>query len=257
MHIAQDDLREMWETYKRKRSVEVRNALIENYLPLVKAIAERLHARLPKEVETQDLVSEGLFGLVETIEAFDMERGVSFEAFSSQRIQGAMLDKLRVLDWVPRRVRSQHHRIENAYRQFEIQHGRLPTVEELAEQMQLTIEEFLDLARSASAVSITSLSRKYCETESERAVFQIDLLKDKRTSDPSEQAQRQDIRDLVTRGMNQKERLVTILYYYEEMTMSEIGAVLDLSESRVSQMHASILMRVQKLLRDRQVEFVV
>ena len=256
MSIAEEELRDLWTAYKSKRTQEVRNRLIENYLPLVKSVAERLHSRMPKEVDVDDLMSEGIFGLMDAIESFDMDRGVKFETFSNQRIKGAILDKLRSLDWVPRLVRSRRHKIEDCYKQFEIKYGRIPTDDELAADMDLTVQEFLELARSATATGIISLNRKYYETEGSKTVREIDVLEDGRIEDPGEDMQRQDIRELVTRGLNQKERLVIILYYYEEMTMKEIGHVLRLSESRVSQMHASILLRLQKQLRHRRQDFV-
>ncbi len=256
MSIAEEELRDLWTAYKSKRTQEVRNRLIENYLPLVKSVAERLHSRMPKEVDVDDLMSEGIFGLMDAIESFDMDRGVKFETFSNQRIKGAILDKLRSLDWVPRLVRSRRHKIEDCYKQFETKYGRIPTDDELAADMDLTVQEFLELARSATATGIISLNRKYYETEGSKTVREIDVLEDGRIEDPGEDMQRQDIRELVTRGLNQKERLVIILYYYEEMTMKEIGHVLRLSESRVSQMHASILLRLQKQLRHRRQDFV-
>jgi len=253
--MAPEEVQELWTTYKAVKTQEVRNQLIENYLPLVKSVAERLHAKMPKEVDLDDLMSEGVFGLMDAIETFDMNRGVKFETFSNQRIKGAILDKLRSLDWVPRLVRSRRHKIEDSYKQFEIKYGRIPSDDELAEEMGMGLEEFLDLARSATATGIISLDRKYYETEGSKTVREIDVLEDGRIENPAEEMQRQDIRALVTRGLNQKERLVIILYYYEEMTMKEIGHVLRLSESRVSQMHASILLRLQKQLRDRRPDF--
>jgi len=256
MSMAEEAVQQLWTSYKTQRTQEVRNVLIENYLPLVKTVAERLHSKMPKEVDLDDLMSEGVFGLMDAIKTFDLDRGVKFETFSNQRIKGAILDKLRSLDWVPRLVRSRRHKIEDAYKQFEIKYGRIPADDELADEMELSSEEFMDLARSATATGIISLNRKYYETEGSKAVREIDVLEDGRIEEPEDRMQRQDIRELVTRGLNQKERLVIILYYYEEMTMKEIGNVLRLSESRVSQMHASILLRLQKQLSVRRQDFV-
>ena len=253
--MSDDELQGLFHTYRSNRTTEIRNRLIEGYLPLVKSVAERLHSKMPREVDLDDLMSEGIFGLMDAIEAFDPDRGVKFETFSNQRIKGAILDKLRTLDWVPRLVRSRRHKIEDAYKQFEIKYGRIPNDEELADEMQISPDEFLELAKSATATGIISLNRKYYETEGSKSVSEIDVLEDGRIEDPTERMQRLDIRELVTRGLNQKERLVIILYYYEEMTMKEIGSVLKLSESRVSQMHASILLRLQKQLRARRGDF--
>ena len=253
--MSDEDTQSMFVAYRANRTTELRNRIIESFLPLVKSVAERLHSKMPREVELDDLMSEGIFGLMDAIESFDPDRGVKFETFSNQRIKGAILDKLRTLDWVPRLVRSRRHKIEDAYKQFEIKYGRIPNDDELADEMQISADEFIELAKSATATGIISLNRKYYETEGAKAVSEIDVLEDGRIEDPTERMQRQDIRELVTRGLNQKERLVIILYYYEEMTMKEIGSVLKLSESRVSQMHASILLRLQKQLRARKTDF--
>ncbi len=253
--MSDEDTQQMFLDYRENRTTELRNRLIESYLPLVKSVAERLHSKMPREVELDDLMSEGIFGLMDAIESFDPGRGVKFETFSNQRIKGAILDKLRTLDWVPRLVRSRRHKIEDAYKQFEIKYGRIPNDDELADEMRITVDEFLELAKSATATGIISLNRKYYETEGAKAVSEIDVVEDGRIEDPTERMQLLDIRELVTRGLNQKERLVIILYYYEEMTMKEIGSVLKLSESRVSQMHASILLRLQKQLRSRRSDF--
>ena len=145
MNIAKEELQELWVGYKHRKAQEDRNRLIENYLPLVKYVAERLHSRMPKEVELDDLMSEGVFGLMDAIEAFDLERGVKFETFSNPRIKGAILDKLRSLDWVPRLVRARAHKIDDAYKQFEIQHGRIPADDEIAGQMGVSETDFLEL----------------------------------------------------------------------------------------------------------------
>jgi RNA polymerase sigma factor for flagellar operon FliA len=227
---------------------------MENYLPLVRYNAERISAKLPDEVELDDLMSAGIFGLMDAIEAFDLSRGVKFETYCAPRIRGAILDELRTMDWVPRLVRSRAHKLEAATKTLEMELGRLPTREELAVKMELSREEFDKLARDANAVSLVSLSRKYYETDSNKDVREIDILQDKRGRDPVAEIQKKDLKDLMTRGLSRAERLILILYYYEEMTMKEIGATLDLSESRVSQMHSSILGRLKAQLNHRRRE---
>ena len=256
MKLAEVEIQKLWREYKKTESRELRNLLLEHYLPLVKYVAERLHARMPKEVEVDDLMSAGVFGLMDAMDNFDLGRGVKFETYCNPRIRGAILDELRSLDWVPRLVRSRAHKLDDAYRRFEVKHGRIPSDYELANDMGVEEPELGELMRSATASSMISLSRKYCETEGSREVTEIDILRDDRTEDPALDLQRKDLRDLVTRGLNQKERLIIILYYYEELTMKEIGMTLDLSESRVSQMHASILLRLQNQLAQRRHDFV-
>jgi len=243
-----------WKAFKANQDDATRNRLIENYLPIVKYSAERLHAKLPDEVDVDDLISAGIFGLVDAVNAFDPERGVKFETYCAPRIRGAILDELRSMDWVPRLVRSRAHKLKEAVQRLEAEFGRKPTDKELAKTMRLPMAEFRKLQRDAHAVGLVSLSRKWFETDSNKDVREIDVLEDKRSDDPLRSAQRKDIKDLVTRGLSRAERLIILLYYFEEMTMREIGETLDLSESRVSQMHSVILNRLRHQLDKRQKE---
>ena len=242
------DIAEIWAAYKVNNDPAYRNLLMENYLPIVKYNAERIGAKLPDEVDPNDLVSAGVFGLLDAIEAFDMARGVKFETYCAPRIRGAILDELRSMDWVPRLVRSRAHKIERVSRQLESELGRLPTEDELAARMKLPQEELDKIIRDSRAVCLVSLSRKHFETDSNKDVHEIDVLEDQRGRDPVIEIQKRDLKDLVTRGLSRAERLILILYYYEEMTMKEIGLTLDLSESRVSQMHSAILQRLKDQL---------
>jgi RNA polymerase sigma factor for flagellar operon FliA len=249
------DIQQLWRDYRAQPSVELRNRLVENYLPLVKYNAERIWSRLPEGVDLDDLISAGVFGLMDAIDAFDLERGVKFETYCVPRIRGAMLDELRTMDWVPRLVRSKASKLEDTRKRLEAELGRPPRAEELAQRMNLPLAEFEKLMNEASAVSLISLNKKWYETDSYKDVREIDILEDKKAEDPTRRLQNRDLMRLVTRGLNRNERLIIILYYYEEMTMKEIGATLDLSESRVSQMHSSIITRLQGLLSQRRPEF--
>ncbi|MBN1846401.1 MAG: FliA/WhiG family RNA polymerase sigma factor [Sedimentisphaerales bacterium] len=242
------DIADVWQKFQAHRDdngTQYRNRLIEEYLPLVKYNAERIYAKLPDEVELDDLISAGIFGLKDAIEAFDMTRGVKFETYCAPRVRGAILDELRAMDWVPRLVRSRGHKLEEAAKSFEAENGRGGTDEEIAERMGLGIDDFIKLKRDATAVTLVSLSRKWFETDSQKDVCEIDVLEDKRGQNPYEETQKRDLKEMMTKGLSRAERLILILYYYEEMTMKEIGATLDLSESRVSQMHSSILARLK------------
>src|SRR5262245_22250564 len=249
------DIKDVWIEYKKTRTEELRNVLMENYLHLVRYNAERIHVKLPDEVELDDLMSAGILGLMDAIAAFDLERGVKFETYCAPRIRGAILDELRSMDWVPRLVRSRAHKLENATKQLEVELGRQPTNDELAKRLHVSMAEFEKMAKDASAVGLVSLSRKWFETDSNKDVREIDVLEDKRGADPVREIQRKDLKDLMTKGLSRAERLIIILYYFEEMTMKEIGATLDLSESRVSQMHSSILARLKAQMADRKKEF--
>lgn len=251
------DVQRLWVEFKKKPSRPLRNELMEHYLSLVKYNAERISAKLPDEVETDDLISAGIFGLIDAINSFDLTRGVKFETYCAPRIRGAILDELRSMDWVPRLVRSRGNKLEQATRVLEMELGRHPTEDELSQRMQISRAELDKLVRDATAVSLISLSRKHYETDSNRDVTEIDILQDKRGRNPVNEIQKRDLRELVTRGLSRAERLILLLYYYEEMTMKEIGATLDLSESRVSQMHSSILNRLKAQLTHRRKEIRV
>src|SRR5438477_460369 len=253
---VETDIQQTWRAYREDPSnLELRNRLVENYLPLVKYNAERIWSRLPDGVELDDLISAGIFGLMDAIEAFDLNRGVKFETYCVPRIRGAMLDELRTMDWVPRLVRSRAHKLDGASKQLEVELGRSPTHDEIAKRLHISMGEFEKMAKDASAVSTVSLSRKWFETDSNKDVREIDVLEDKRGADPVREIQRKDLKELITKGLSRAERLIIILYYFEEMTMKEIGATLDLSESRVSQMHSSILARLRAQMADRKKEF--
>jgi RNA polymerase sigma factor for flagellar operon FliA len=249
------DVHQLWRDYKTEPSLEMRNQLVELYLPLVKYNAERIWARLPEGVDLDDLISAGVFGLMDAIDAFDLERGVKFETYCVPRIRGAMLDELRTMDWVPRLVRSKHTKLEETRKSLEASLGRPPRAEEMALKLGVTIEDYEKISGDATAVSLVSLNKKWYETDSYKDVREIDILEDKKAEDPTHKLQNRDLMRLVTRGLNRNERLIIILYYYEDMTMKEIGATLDLSESRVSQMHSSIVSRLQQQLAKRRPEF--
>ncbi len=246
-----------WAQFHQTHDEESRNHLLEHYLPIVKYSAERLHTKLPDEVDVDDLISSGIFGLMDAVNAFDPSRGVKFETYCAPRIRGAILDELRSMDWVPRLVRSRAHKLNEALHSLEAQLGRKPNEKELAREMNMPLKEFQKLNRDAHATGLVSLNRKWFETDSHKDVREIDVLEDKRSEDPFRAAQRKDIKELVTRGLSRAERLIILLYYFEEMTMKEIGETLDLSESRVSQMHSAILERLQGQLDMRQKELQV
>ncbi|MCH8967100.1 MAG: FliA/WhiG family RNA polymerase sigma factor [Planctomycetes bacterium] len=245
----------IWRRYKKTPTVALRNSLMERYIPIVKYNADRISAKLPDEVECDDLVSAGVFGLMDAIDAFDMDRGVKFETYCAPRIRGAILDELRSMDWVPRLVRARSHRLDKVSRELEHMLGRTPSEVEVAERLRLPRPEYDKFVRDATAVTQVSLSRKYGEADSSREVCEIDVIEDKRGRDPVADIQKRDLKELITRGLTRAERLILILYYFEEMTMKEIGATLDLSESRVSQMHSSILSRLKTALEARRKEF--
>lgn len=250
------DVDALWKEFFKQRSEQNRNRLIEYYLPIVKYTAERIYMKLPDKVEVDDLISAGIFGLMDAIDAYDPNRGVKFATYCTPRIRGAILDELRSMDWVPRLVRARAHQLGNATRTLEAHLGRLPTEKEIAEELELGMEDFYRLQRDATAIGLVSLSNNL-DIDGDSDICEIDIIEDKKSKEPMLEAQKRDLKNLLTRGLTRAERLILVLYYYEEMTMKEIGATLDLSESRVSQMHSSIVARLKAQMDSRKKEFSI
>lgn len=249
------DIRAIWRQYRKEPTEELRNVLMEQYLHIVRFNAERIRTKLPTEVDVDDLISAGMFGLIDAIDAFDIDRGVKFETYCSPRIRGAILDELRSMDWVPRLVRNRSQKIQGATKTLQIELGRLPSDREVADRIGVSETEFERMHRDSTAVSMMSLSRNKYSNDASREVSEVDILRDDRIPNPVQEVQKSDLKDLIQQGLTPTERLILILYYYEEMTMKEIGVTLDLSESRVSQMHSAIIDRLRFHLRQRDKEF--
>lgn len=238
----------LWRAYKANpNDTFSRNRIIERYMPLVRRRAERIRAKLPHEIELDDLVSAGSLGLIDAIRAFEPERGVKFETFCLPRVQGAMLDELRSMDWAPRMVRSKTSKLNEADKILVGKFGRRPSEEELANFLEQPVDDVRQTIVDSNRINMTSLDKKWSDPSGEGEVTEIDVLPDKHSELPTERLERLDIIRKCTQQLNDKERLIIILYYYEEMTMKEIGAALDLSESRVSQMHTAIVKKMRAL----------
>jgi RNA polymerase sigma factor for flagellar operon FliA len=249
--LDQRPMNDIWVDYEQTRSEELRNYLMEKFLPLVRYNAERLYTRLPDEVDIEDLMSAGIFGLMDAIDLFKLDRNVKFETYCATRIRGAMLDELRNMDWVPRIVRSRASKLEQAKQRIEKEKGRPATEDEVSQVLNVSGEEFDRLTRDGKAAMTRSLTQRCFASESGRDLREIDVIRDETQVDPLGEVQRRDLKDLITKGLSRSERLIVVLYYYEGMTMKEIGATLDLSESRVSQMHSSILARLKAQMQHR------
>lgn len=241
--------REIWRAYKQnpQEDIRTRNRIIERYMPLVRRRAERIRAKLPHEIELDDLISAGSVGLIDAIRAFDPERGVKFETFCIPRVQGAMLDELRSMDWAPRMVRSKTSKLNEADKILVGKFGRRPSEEELANFLELPVDDVRQTIVDSNRINMSSLDKKWNDPSGDGDVTEIDVLPDKRSEAPMERLERVEVIRKCTQGLTQKERMIIILYYFEDMTMKEIGATLDLSESRVSQMHSAIVKRMKKL----------
>ncbi len=242
----------LFERYKKCPNDELRNELVVLYLPLVKYNAERIWSHLPDSVELDDLVSAGVFGLMDAIEAFDLSRGVKFETYCVPRIRGSMLDELRKMDWVPRLVRSrdsQYQQVAKALGNGEGDNYR-PTAKEIADYLGVSIEkaDYILQNKTTPAPMLIHLSSKTSVSymghgaEPYRGpVTYADVIPDKKAHRPEGILQKKEVLSLLLRGLNKHERLLLILYYYEGLTMKQVGAALNLSESRISQMHSDII----------------
>ncbi len=231
------DIMEVWAEYKLRPTKELRNSLVEEYLPLVKYIAERIYARLPKAVELGDLVNDGFFGLLSAIEAFDLSRGFKFPTFCSRRIRGAILDGLRSMDWIPRLTRSRSQKLENARFNIALDKGRKATNEEVAERLGLSDKDYFTFARKAMPVPVTSLHRLFYDNNAGKDVLEEELI-DSGVPEPWEIVAEKDWWENALCRLPRDQKLSFELYYHKGITMKETGRTVGLTESRISQILA-------------------
>ena len=250
---------EIWEHYqvaRNKKDVQqlerVRNVLMERHFPLVKYIAERLLQTLPKSIELDDLVSAGLFGLMDAIRGFDPSRGIKFKTYCTTRIRGSILDQLRSQDWVPRLVRLKASRIDKALQRLTGLYGREPTHAELARELEMDRQELAKEIQGASAKAMYSLSDKWEDRDDDSSMEKVDVLEDKKSIDPLGVLNRDDMMGFLTRSLTQKERFIIEQYYQVGHTMREIGEMLELTESRVCQIHSNVMSRLKSLFGQKQ-----
>jgi RNA polymerase sigma factor FliA len=242
------ELRELWRRYKQDGDDGARERLVVAYAPLVKFIAGRMASGLPSHVEESDLISYGLLGLIGAIERYDPGRQIKFETFAVARVKGAIIDELRSLDWVPRSVRARARDVERAHAALEMKLQRAPTDEEMAEKLNMSVEEFnnalLDIANS----SVLALDDLWTFADPEGGGGQLsvlDTIQDPNAIDPEAEAHTSELKDRLAdsiESLPDRERLVIALYYYENLTLREIGEVLGVTESRVSQLHTKAVL---------------
>ena len=244
-------MHELWQEYREKRDKAVRDRLILTYAPLVKYVAGRLGSSLPAHVDEGDLVSYGLLGLIGAIERYDPDRDIKFETYAIARIRGAIIDELRALDWVPRSVRSRARQIERAIGELEAKLGRAPTDEEIAAKVGVTVDELDSSLTDISRSSIAALDELWSVSGDGDQVSLLDTLEDDTIAQPAEVLDetetREALADAIAR-LPEREKLVVTLYYYEELTLREIGEVLGVTESRVSQLHTKAILRLKSRL---------
>ena len=246
--MSSDEIQTLWTDFRQTGDQNARDRLILNYSPLVKYVAGRLGAGLPAHVEESDLVSYGLIGLIGAIERFDPTREIKFETFAISRIRGAIIDELRALDWVPRSVRSRAREIERAIGQLEAQLHRAPTDEEIAKKLDITFDELEDSLDEISRSSIVALDELWTVTSTGDQISLIDTLEDPDSIDPQRNLTDIELRQAIAEAISslpEREKIVVTLYYYEELTLREIGDVLGVTESRVSQLHTKAMLRLR------------
>ena len=227
---------------------------VVDYLPLVKYIAGRLAISLPRSVELDDLINAGVVGLIDAYNNFDVGKGVKFETYASLRIRGSILDELRGMDWVPRSTRARSREVERTISKLEGQLGRSATEAELADELDVTMEEYYQVMDDVSSAALLSLDEMSFGDDDDKPVSLVDNLRSQDQPSALVNLERLEMRDLLADSLGQiseQERLVVALYYYEELTLKEIGQVLELSESRVSQLHTKAVLGLRAKLRKR------
>ncbi|ARX86775.1 RNA polymerase sigma factor WhiG [Streptomyces alboflavus] len=248
---APTSLDELWRSYKTTGDGRLREQLILHYSPLVKYVAGRVSVGLPPNVEQADFVSSGVFGLIDAIEKFDIDRSIKFETYAITRIRGAMIDELRALDWIPRSVRQKARNVERAYATLEARLRRTPSEGEVAAEMGIQVEELHAVFSQLSLANVVALEELlHVGGEGDRLSL-MDTLEDTAADNPVEVAEDRELRRLLARAINtlpEREKTVVTLYYYEGLTLAEIGNVLGVTESRVSQIHTKSVLQLRAKL---------
>ena len=238
--------KKLWEEYANTGSPEVREKIILEYAPLVKVVAGRLSMYLGYNVEYEDLVSYGIFGLIDAIDKFDCLKDVKFETYASLRIRGAILDQIRKMDWIPRTIRQKQKRIDAAIKEIETQYGRSATDEEIAKLLGITDEEYLDWQSQMKITNVVSLNE--CLEQGNEVSNEAGSTKSEAFDSPEEILERDELKKILAQALElltEKERKVIVLYYYEDLTLKEISNILEVSESRISQLHTRALQKMR------------
>jgi RNA polymerase sigma factor for flagellar operon FliA len=243
-----------WVLFKKDNNPDTRQRLLEEYLPLVKSVAGRMALGFPKSVELSDLVNTGVIGLAEALSNFDPSRGVKFETYAVPRIRGAILDELRSLDWVPRSTRAKSREIDRAISKLENKLGRPPSDRELARSLNLSSSELFSALDDVSSTTMLSLDELIYKEEDNRQVPRVETLENLGTENVLGDMEKGELKTYLVHAisyLSEQERLVVALYYYEELTLKEIGEVMQISESRVSQIHTKAVLKLRGMIKEK------
>jgi len=247
-HRSKTSHQQYWKRWKEEGDLDARKQLIEHYLPLVDFVSSRMAVGLPKNVTKEDLASSGAMGLIDAIEKFDYRRGLQFETYASWRIRGSIIDGLRQGDWVPRSVRDKAKKMEDAYAVLEQRNLRSVTDEEVSDYLNISVKEFQQMLQEVAVATVCSLEDPIREEESET---RLSLLVDDKAVNPESTVHDTYLKEALARGIERltpKERTVVSLFYYEDLSLSEIAEVMSLSPSRISQLHSKAILRLRAAL---------
>jgi RNA polymerase sigma factor for flagellar operon FliA len=235
----------LWDEFRETGDVEIRNRLVEKYLYIVRYVSDKLQQKLPRSIQAEDIRSAASYGLIRAVENFDHKRGTRFETYCATRVKGAILDELRARDWVPRMIRNNTSRMNICREEFEREVGREPTPGELAERLEVSREKVESMIRESNFISMFSFSR--CEEEAQRgdAEERSLIYEDKTSEAPFERIFLKDLSDHLMTALTHREKMVILLYYVEDLSMKEIGKILNISESRVSQIRTTTLTKLR------------
>jgi RNA polymerase sigma factor FliA len=245
----------LWQEFKKTGSKIAKDKLLVEYAYLVKYIVQRLAVNLPSSVDKDDLYSSGIMGLIKAVETFDLERGFKFETYAGHKIRGAILDELRALDWVPRSVRQKSKDLQRVFSKLENELGRTPYDDEVCSELGMSIKEYEELLSEVTPTTIISLEEAMPDRNSDSKELRIvDTIEDPGSDNPLKELGFLEVKNILKEtiaNLPEKEKLVVALYHYEELTLKEIGVVLDLSESRVSQIHSKAILKLRSKLLQR------
>ncbi|MGB4268492.1 MAG: RNA polymerase sigma factor WhiG [Spirochaetota bacterium] len=239
---------ELWKRFAKTQDQAIRDYFVVKYAPLVKYVAGKIAMGMPSSIEFDDLVSYGVFGLIDAISKFDPERGIKFKTYAMTRIRGAIFDELRSIDWIPRSIRQKAKQIEQAIADLENKLGRTVEDEEIAKELGITVEEFQSLLNKLSGTAMLSLNDIWYVGDENDELSILETLEAPDTLNPDVMIEKEEIRDYIVDAIKKlpdKEKKVIVLYYYEDLTLKEIGEVLEVTESRVSQLHTKAIMRLR------------